>query len=137
MSGSDIKIIDIELHLIHHEFGPLAEWIEQGGDLTPRMRMYLVDLLRGNIEKGPRGRKRTLKQESREMAAASYLMKIEECLLLENGGKDYKGRKTKALERAAEELGISTESMKLYAKRERELRGIMKRMTLTDSPGKN
>lgn len=76
----DLGALQTEWKLEYQEVEDLAAWVDSGRELTPRMREYIVQSLRGELPK-KRGVKRSWAQvlkEAKIVSQVEYLKEFEE-----------------------------------------------------------
>ena len=76
----DLGALQTEWKLEYQEAEDLAAWVDSGRELTPRMREYIVQSLRGELPK-KRGLKRSWAQvlkEAKIVSQVEYLKEFEE-----------------------------------------------------------
>lgn len=67
------------LHALSGDCKPLANYFEEGGELLPCMREFLVGHLRGDFRFGP-GRRRTFEQKQRDLEIGDDVRFYQEVL---------------------------------------------------------
>lgn len=101
---------------LHGDNRKIAAWLDAGNEITPEIRGYLVKELNGEIKRKQGQRKTIVDPKNIHML---YKVMVDPELL---GGWDFmpemggriKGRKTRAIEKLAEMLGVSVSTVKNY-----------------------